>query len=410
LTDPRSSNRVLWLDGIRGAAATFVVLHHIWLTTWPGFPTNTGPWWLGWLLYGHMAVAVFIVVSGFSLALVPLHNGESLPGGVGRFVQRRAWRILPAYWAALVVSVIVTALLLQPDLGAGAVGKGFVVHGLLLQDVIGSQSPNGAFWSIAIEWQIYFVFPLILLLARWTSLGKAVLLTALAVLAAHFVAGMGGPFEKIDGLTPQFLALFALGVLAVRLGSENLTATHRRGLGTLAAAAFVAFAFLAATQGSEWMVARFFWMDLLFGLGVACALAVMYSGGSAPARSLLTSPGALWLGLFSYSIYLVHAPIVGILDKYGFGAMGLPPLAAFGLMLAVGLPLILGLCYAFHLAFEAPFLRNRSLGALRTMPFLRLFPRIGLPPAEAGPVPAEDASARPIVPAPRPAAGRQSAG
>src|SRR5919109_3936684 len=148
----------------------FVVLHHMCLATWPSFPRNAGPWWLGWLLYGHMAVAVFIVVSGFSLALVPLSNGGRLPGGVRRFVRRRAWRILPAYWAALILSIVVTAYLLRPDLDAAAIGKSFVVHGLLLQDVVGSVPPNGALWSIAVEWQIYFVFPLILWLGFKTRL------------------------------------------------------------------------------------------------------------------------------------------------------------------------------------------------------------------------------------------------
>ena len=161
----------------------FVVLHHIWLTSWPSFPHITGPWWLGWLLYGHMAVAVFIVVSGFSLALAPMRNGGALPGGVRRFLRRRAWRILPAYWAALILSVPVTALLLSPDLGPGAAARSLGVHGLLLQDVVGSEAPNGALWSIAIEWQIYFVFPLILLVARRTSLDIAVMITALVVLA-----------------------------------------------------------------------------------------------------------------------------------------------------------------------------------------------------------------------------------
>src|SRR4051794_18592851 len=140
----RTQDRVLWLDGLRGAAAMFVVLHHMWLDTWPTFPVNTGPWWLGWLLYGHMAVAVFIVVSGFSLALVPLSNGGRLPGGIRRFVRRRAWRILPAYWAALIVSMVVTVVVLRPDLGPAAAAKSFAVHALLLQDAVGSVTPNGA--------------------------------------------------------------------------------------------------------------------------------------------------------------------------------------------------------------------------------------------------------------------------
>ena len=129
----------------------FVVLHHVWLATWPDFPHDDGPWFLGWLVYGHLAVAVFIVVSGFSLALAPMRDNGRLQGGVSRFVRRRAWRILPAYWAALIFSTLITAYLLRPDLGATDVSKALAVHGLLLQDVVGSQTPNGAFWSIAVE-------------------------------------------------------------------------------------------------------------------------------------------------------------------------------------------------------------------------------------------------------------------
>ena len=60
------SSRAAGLDGIRGLAALYVVVHHCWLVTFHGYPANTGPAWLGWLVYGHLAVVVFIVLSGFS--------------------------------------------------------------------------------------------------------------------------------------------------------------------------------------------------------------------------------------------------------------------------------------------------------------------------------------------------------
>jgi peptidoglycan/LPS O-acetylase OafA/YrhL len=353
----------------------FVVLHHMWLASWPGFPTNTGPWWLGWLLYGHMAVAIFIVVSGFSLALAPIRNGGELAGGVRRFLRRRAWRILPAYWAALILSVLVTAVLLHPELGPGVQAKTLAVHGLLLQDVVGSNTPNGALWSIAVEWQIYFVFPLILLLARRTSLGTAVFATVAVVLLAHAAAGAGGLLGKINHLTPQFLALFALGALAVRLGSHDRAERLRRPLAIVALAALGAFVLLALAEGSEWVVARFFWMDLLFGVGVASALALIHAGGLAPARRVLASRPALWLGLFSYSIYLLHDPIISVLDRYAFAPLDLSPLGAFGASLVFGVPVILALCYGFHLVFEAPFLRHRSLSALWDLPILHWWNR-----------------------------------
>ncbi|HVD88699.1 MAG TPA: acyltransferase family protein, partial [Jatrophihabitantaceae bacterium] len=86
--------RAVGLDGIRGLAALYVVVHHCWLVSFHGYPANTGPAWLGWLVYGHLAVVVFIVLSGFSLAIAPARRGWRL-GGTVRFAQRRAWRILP---------------------------------------------------------------------------------------------------------------------------------------------------------------------------------------------------------------------------------------------------------------------------------------------------------------------------
>jgi peptidoglycan/LPS O-acetylase OafA/YrhL len=363
---------VVWLDGVRGAAAMFVVFHHMWLAVWQSFPSNAGPWWVGWLLYGHLAVAVFIVVSGFSLALAPLRDDLRLRGGTRRFVRRRAWRILPAYWAALILSTLITACLLRPELGIGEDAKAFVVHGLLLQDVIGSETPNGAFWSIAVEWQIYFVFPLVLWAARKRSVETAVALTVAAVLAAQAVAQLGSPFDKVDHVSPQFLALFALGILAVKLGRDGISVTLRRLLGTIALIGLLALVVLAITQGSVWMVDSYFYVDLGFGIAVACLLLMMFTGGLAPPRRLLTSRVGRRLGLFSYSIYLIHGPIVGLLGKYVIGPTGLPALAQFALFLVIGLPVVLVLCYGFHLLFEAPFLRYRDMRALRSLPVVQI--------------------------------------
>jgi peptidoglycan/LPS O-acetylase OafA/YrhL len=373
---PRDSTapRVPWLDGVRGAAAMFVVAHHMWLAVWPAFPRDTGPWWLGPLLYGHLAVAVFIVVSGFSLALAPLRNGGRLPGGVRRFIRRRAWRILPAYWVALVLSTVVAATLLHSVTGTGAIAKSLAVHGLLVQDAIGSQAPNGAFWSIAIEWQIYFLFPLILWVARRRGVEVAAALTVAVVVAAHLVARVGPPFDKVDHLTPQFLALFALGVLAVHLGRGERAAQLRRPAEAAAATAFAAVVAFALIAGSERTVAAYFWVDLAFGLAAACLLCALCAGGAAWIRRPLQSRAGLRLGLFSYSIYLMHAPVVGVVDVDVVRPLGLPPVAHFAALVAIGLPAVLAVCWGFHLLFEAPFLRHRDLRSLRAVP-LRL-PRL----------------------------------
>ena len=371
VADPASS-RVAWLDGVRGAAAMFVVLHHMWLAVWPAFPRNTGPWWLGPLLYGHLAVAVFIVVSGFSLALAPLENGARLRGGARRFIRRRAWRILPAYWVALVLSTVIAASLLHSVTGPGTIARSVAVHGLLLQDIVGSEAPNGAFWSIAVEWQIYFVFPLILWVARRRGIGFVAALTVAVVVVAHVVARLGPPFDKVDHLTPQFLALFALGVLAVHLGRGERAAQLRRPAGAIAAIAFAAVVAFALVAGSERTVAGYFWVDLVFGLAAACLLCALCAGGGARIRRLLQSRAGLKLGLFSYSVYLMHAPVVGVLDVYVARPLGLAPVAHFAALVAIGVPVVLVVCYAFHLLFEAPFLRYRDMRSLRAIPLPRL--------------------------------------
>src|SRR3954454_18891800 len=98
--------RLAGLDGVRGLAALFVVVNHVFLRAFPGYPVDRAPFWAAWFIYGRFAVVVFIVLSGFSLALSPARRDWDL-GGVSRFAQRRVRRILPAYWAALVFSLAV---------------------------------------------------------------------------------------------------------------------------------------------------------------------------------------------------------------------------------------------------------------------------------------------------------------
>src|SRR6476469_1408524 len=94
------------LDGLRGLAALYVVVNHVFLRAFPGYPVDHAPFWAGWFIYGRFAVVVFIVLSGFSLALSPARRGWRL-GGASGFARRRALRILPAYYAALAFSLAV---------------------------------------------------------------------------------------------------------------------------------------------------------------------------------------------------------------------------------------------------------------------------------------------------------------
>ncbi len=282
--------------------------------TFHGYPRNTGPFWLGWLLYGHFAVVVFITLSGFSLAISPARKGWQL-GGKARFAQRRAWRILPPYWAALVFSLII-AWGLQVAQPASTLpnGKSVVVYGLLVQDIFGAPVPNGAFWSIAVEAQLYLVFTILLVILR--RFGAAAVLAAVTVpvAAIGLLAPQVSIVDKLMRLTPEFAPLFAIGLLAAGIISASYR-IRRLPLQWLAALAAAPVLVLIVVKGSVWTVTNLFWIDLAVGPAIALLLAAVATRRPAPLVWLLGTRPVRSLGTFSYSLYLVHAPIVVALAR-----------------------------------------------------------------------------------------------
>jgi peptidoglycan/LPS O-acetylase OafA/YrhL len=363
------AGRLDFLDGIRALAALFVVLHHVYLTTYSGFPDNTGPAAFTPLMYGHFGVTVFIVVSGFSLGLAPARRGWNLAqGGYWTFMRRRAWRILPPYWAALAVSVVVVA----------AVGlrthdpvswKGVASHLFLVQDVVGGRTPNGAFWSIAVEWQLYWIFPLLLVVRRlWGS----VVLTAVALAAVVAIGvagdhGGGHAVDKLLGLSPQLGALFVFGLVAAAVTAGP----GRPGSGTWWGGATLAFGGLAVAACAWFGTARaagdFYWLDLAVGAAMACCLAFLVRMNSSHTRRLFEWGPLHHAGRFSYSLYLVHAPLVILAWVYVVGPLHVASGVKLALMLGLVVPAIVAASYGFFLLVERPFLEHRSWGEMRTV-------------------------------------------
>jgi peptidoglycan/LPS O-acetylase OafA/YrhL len=85
----RPRRRLAGLDGVRGLAALFVVVNHVFLRAFPGYPVDRAPFWAAPFIYGRFAVVVFIVLSGFSLALAPARH-DWRRDRVFRFAHRRA--------------------------------------------------------------------------------------------------------------------------------------------------------------------------------------------------------------------------------------------------------------------------------------------------------------------------------
>jgi peptidoglycan/LPS O-acetylase OafA/YrhL len=374
--------RIVGLDGIRGLAALFVVLNHIFERAWPGSASYHAPFWAAWMLYGRFAVIMFIALSGFSLGLGPARSGWRFKS-IATYAHRRAWRILPPYWAALGFSLVMTWYVLAQPGWPVPTGKSVVVYGFLGQDAFSqgqhggfwaAGSPNRAFWSIAIEVQLYVLLPLLLLLVRRVSARAMVGLVAAIVVAI----GLLGPHVPLMNsalvkFTPDLAVLFAVGLLAAGIVTAG-ERTRSRPWAGYALAATVPVIALMVIKGATWSNLNLFWLDLAWAPAVGCLLAAIATSRPRPLVRFLDSPLPRSLGSCSYSLYLTHMPIV-IAVSYGLVLSRVPTgTPTFFVLAAILLPVTVCFARLFAAAFELPFQRHRGWTPLRQAMSDRLRP------------------------------------
>ena len=352
--DGPNRGRLPHLDALRAIAALLVVAHH---AHFECSMDGTLGRLTGWMREGHFLVTFFIILSGFCLTLPTLGDGR-LSGGFLGYIRRRAWRLLPAYYAALIGSLGLIAWV--PGMGSTTgrhwdfalpiEGPAIVSHALLVHNYEGLHlyKINHVFWSIAVEWQVYFAMPLLLLATRrvgpWWAAGAAV-----ACGMAGYAGLAGSPHF---GLTPHYYGMFAVGMLAATVAHSPRCRQTRADVSwwTLGGLALVAAGSMIGTSPREVV-------DLPFG--VACGAMLVALSRPGRVRAWLEHPRWVALGGFSYSVYLVHAPLQHLIVDRLFARIGLPASLEFPALLLGGTPAILAVAYLFHRAFERPFLPTR---------------------------------------------------
>ncbi len=362
--------RLPFLDGLRALAAIYVVCFHAAL----GFESDlSGPWRALRLAFafGHEAVAIFIVLSGYCLMLPVARAADGkLEGGLGPYFMRRAYRILPPYYATLGASLLLMQLVPAlrepsgtmwdeslPGLAAGPI----VSHLLVIHNWVPAWAfqINGPLWSVATEWQIYFFFPL-LLLPLWRRFG-ALVTFAVSALVGYAPLLFASRASMIA--IPWYLALFALGMLAASAGFAVHTAEHRLlarvRWNVLSAVLWLACAAFGLGSPGTWFQLKPL-TDLLVGAAAATLIIDCtqrsLSGRRGLLLRLLESRAALAVGHFSYSLYLTHLPLLA-LCYFPLAKAGLTGPALVLAMLGVGVPASLLLGFVFYRAIERHFLR-----------------------------------------------------
>jgi peptidoglycan/LPS O-acetylase OafA/YrhL len=176
--------------------------------------------------------------------------------------------------------------------------------------------------------------------------------------------GLLGPHDRwlhtfVIQSPPDLAALFAIGILAAGI----VRAGRARRAWPWAWLALAAAAPVLATiwwRGSVWTLDHLLWIDLALGPAIACLLVGLATGHPAPLLRMLDSRPIRKLGSSSYSLYLIHGPIVVVVyervvtEWFRHGAL------AFLVTVALVLPATIVLARMFASVFERPFLQQGS--------------------------------------------------
>jgi peptidoglycan/LPS O-acetylase OafA/YrhL len=303
------------LDGLRGLAAVGVLVLHVWMFSYGDNhrpPKDFLDFAIGEMRLG---VQLFFVLSGFLIfrpfAAAALDGARRGPA-LTRYAIRRAARILPGYWLALVASFLLLRHLdhrTQIDLGQVPIFLLFAQNHF--EETIKHLDPP--MWTLGIEMSFYATLPIVGLLAMrlGPQRGRLVALT-LTVVAAGLLSTVLAythhwPQTLSTSLLPH-LAEFGAGMTAAVL-------LHRRTLRATPAAAIAVAGIVLIVANSWWHATGVGSVDTrhLVGdapgvAGIALVLATLVAG---PWRVLLLSRGpAKWLGTISYGVYLFHFPVI----------------------------------------------------------------------------------------------------
>lgn len=360
-----------WLDSLRALAALYVVMSHIIQIVNPNIANYHGLALLtaGPFRYGHSAVGLFIVLSGFSLMMPVTRSNGELRGGAWKFFGRRAKRILPPYYAALGLALLLIYFFIGHKTGSNwdediPVTKSDIwAHLLMLQDIFSAPKIDTPLWSISVEWRIYFLFPVFILFFRKWGGGRVVsgvLATAFLVLLGFQHYGLKLLYDTM----PAYFALFTMGMLACEIGlghQKRLSELRdKTPWSTLWFAAGLVLLGLLFKWRAHVSPTHLFLQDTASGVVAALLLIALSKPGTNRLRDALSWKPLVFVGTFAYSIYLIHMPFAQIIWQYGLHPLHKGFLATYFLMIVIGLPLILGVSYLFFLAVERPFLNTKK--------------------------------------------------
>lgn len=336
------------LTGVRALAAAWVVLLHIALLTpvlLPEVPVVSR-----FIGGGNLGVDIFFMLSGFIIAYTYLDKlKKPAPGEVKRFLWLRVARIYPVHFVMLMVvlaMLIVTTMLgMPPDDDRRFSVLSFVMNLFMLQAVPPALAWDDPAWSISTEFFAYLAFPLMApVLAKVRprkAFGLMAAIIAVGIVALLFIVYTAHEWPYWSGYALMWVRIavcFTAGALLFVVWRERGPEARAQlawmlpvGLLGIAVVSLVS----PPAEALELPVLAYPFIPMVL---VGCA-----SGAGALAHFFSTKP-MVWGGKISYSVYLVHFPMLLVIQQVieRLGVTAGSPLAivlliaTFGLVVAAG--------------------------------------------------------------------------
>jgi peptidoglycan/LPS O-acetylase OafA/YrhL len=327
----QSTGRLESLDGLRGVAALVVVFTHA-LLSQPVFwdhvtgvaPNTIISWLIGYtplrlLWAGDKAVILFFILSGFVLT-IPWTTGRNRAYPI--FLLSRICRIYLPYCVAMLIGAVLATKLgghLIPGASgwinmygwAGQVNEDTLPSVLLVLQNSYSTWLNNATWSLVWEMRVSVIFPLLVIpVVRWGWMGT--------IAVSVFLWAAFGLGQAVDSVNPVMSAYIGdphkIFFYATYFLVGSIMARYRgilTKLGSVQNGAVATSLFLAGM--AYWLI---HWpTNELLNIpgGILVIIAAISTG---PINRFLNKPVTQWLGQVSYSLYLVHVPIIMSLNYW----------------------------------------------------------------------------------------------
>lgn len=293
--------RMTLIDGLRGIAALMVVFPHsagLWDTTATSASLSASL--RATISYGALGVEIFFVLSGFAIAY-SVRNAQITSGWLLIFLLKRLVRLTPTYWASIgVVTLVPIARFYFGNVHATTLPsfKQIFAHLFYAQGLFGYQQLNVVYWTLCIEVQFYIVFGLLMtglafISKRWFHDNPHAITYPFLFIT---LLSLNRPFQSAvvfhTKIFTSYWFIFASGVLIW----WALDRTISRQLGWAVIAVLWGFAAITAESG---IITAALTTTLIYLAGVLEKLCVW-----------LDCRPLQFLGSISYSLYIIHVPII----------------------------------------------------------------------------------------------------